>query len=310
SQTSEKEDDADDGNPHDAPRGSPDEGIVFEPESPYSVKGITTPLLDRLHRNEKGRRSMSRTATRTGRYVGYEIPRGDIADIAFDATVRVAAPHQRNRRVESPRGPALLIERRDIRQKVRERKVGNLVMFVLDGSGSMIAEERMVATKGAILSLLLDAYQRRDHVGLIIFRDYSAELVLPPTNSIDLAQKLLRKLPAGGRTPLTHGLRLGLETIGDYLRRRNKAIPLLILISDGKGNVRFNGGDPLEEAKEACREIRARSIHSIGIDTEEQDRAGLMESLCVEMGGLYLRPAELKADHLADAVRARINYWG
>ncbi|MFO8011270.1 MAG: magnesium chelatase subunit D family protein, partial [Dehalococcoidia bacterium] len=211
SQTSEKEDDADDGNPHDAPRGSPDEGIVFEPESPYSVKGITTPLLDRLHRNEKGRRSMSRTATRTGRYVGYEIPRGDIADIAFDATVRVAAPHQSNRRMESPRGPALLIERHDIRQKVRERNVGNLVMFILDGSGSMIAEERMVATKGAILYLLLDAYQRRDHVGLIIFRDYSAELVLPPTNSIDMAQKLLRKLPAGGRTPLTHGLRLGLE---------------------------------------------------------------------------------------------------
>lgn len=304
-----EEDDSDDGNPYDAPRGSPDEGVVFEAESPYSVKGITTPLLDRLHRNEKGRRSMSRTATGSGRYVGCEIPRADITDIAFDATLRVAAPRQPDRRRFSPDGPAFLVERHDLRQKVRERRVGNLVLFVLDGSGSMIAEERMVATKGAILSLLLDAYQRRDHVGLIIFRDYSAELVLPPTNSIDLAQKLLRQLPAGGRTPLTHGLRLGLETITDYLRRRKKSIPLLILISDGKGNVGFNGGDPVEEALEACRQIRARGIHAIGIDTEEDTRLHSMERLCLEMGGLYLRPEELKADHLAEAVRERISCW-
>jgi len=310
SEQNESEDESDDGNHHDAPRGSPDNGIVFDPESPYSVKAITTTLLDQLYSNEKGRRSVSRTATRTGRYVGSEIPKGRITDLAFDATLRAASPYQSERRAGRTNGPSLLIKKQDLRQKVRERKVGNLIMFVLDGSGSMVAEERMVATKGAILSLLLDAYQRRDHVGLIIFRDYSAELVLPPTNSIDLAQKLLRKLPAGGRTPLTHGLKMGLNTINDYLRRKRKAIPLLILISDGKGNVKFNGGDPMEEAKAVCHEIQAAKIHAIGIDTEEKDRiCGRMEDLCLEMGGLYLLPEELKADRLATTVKDQMRYW-
>lgn len=168
----------------------------------------------------------------------------------------------------------------------------------------------MVATKGAILSLLLDAYQRRDHVGLIIFRDCSAELVLPPTNSIDLAQKVLRKLPAGGRTPLTHGLQLGLEVIRDYMTRKPGTIPLLILVSDGKGNVRLNGGDPKAEAMAVVREIRAARIHSIAIDTEEKHRIiGLMEDLSVEMGGLYLLPEELKAERLAATVKERMSLW-
>ncbi len=301
---------SDDDNRHDGPRGSPDEGIVFDPEAPYSVKAITTPLLDKLHRSESGRRTKTRSSAKTGRYVGSEVPKDRVTDLAFDATLRAASPYQSKRRANRFNGNALLIEKHDLRQKVRETKVGNLIMFVLDGSGSMIAEERMVATKGAILSLLLDAYQRRDHVGLIIFRDLSAELVLPPTNSIDLAQKLLRRLPAGGRTPLTHGLKLGLHVVNDYLRQKPKTIPLLILVSDGKGNVKFDGGDPTQEAKAVCREIQAANIHSIAIDTEEKDRiCGRMEALALEMGGLYLLPEELKADRLAATVKEQMRYW-
>jgi len=304
------DEDSDEGLRHDGPRGSPNEGIVFEPGAPYRVKAITTPLLDRLYRSESGKRSKTRTALRKGRYVGSEVPSGRVTDLAFDATLRAASVHQTVRRASATPAPMLLIEKEDLRQKVRETKAGNLIMFVLDGSGSMIAEERMVATKGAILSLLLDAYQRRDHVGLIIFRDYSAELVLAPTNSVDLAQKVLRKLPAGGRTPLTHGLKLGLDTVTEYLRRKPKTIPLLVLVSDGKGNVRLNGGDPREEALAVCRQIRAARIHALGIDTEEKDRiAGLMEELCREMGGLYLRPEELRAEQLAATVRERMSLW-
>lgn len=307
---SEESDDSEENHPADGPRGSPDDGIIFDPEKPYNVRAITTPLLDRLYRNESGRRSKTRTSARTGRYVGCEIPRTKVTDLAFDATLRAASPHQPRRRSGTEFGPALRIDKADLRQKVRETKSGNLVLFVLDGSGSMVAEERMVATKGAILSLLLDAYQRRDSVGLVIFRDCSAELVLPPTNSIDLAQKLLRRLPAGGRTPLTHGLKLGFDVIRDYLRRKPKTIPLLILVSDGKGNVKLNGGDPREEAKSVARQIRAAHIHAIAIDTEEKDRIkGLMEELSVEMGGLYLRPEELKANQLAAAVRERMSCW-
>lgn len=304
------DEDSEEGQCRNGPRGSPSEGIVFEPGAPYKVKAITAPLLDRLYRSESGKRSKTRTALRTGRYVGSEVPSGRVTDLAFDATLREAAIHQTSRRNGVSLGMALRIERQDLRQKIRETKAGNLIMFVLDGSGSMIAEERMVATKGAILSLLLDAYQRRDHVGLIIFRDYGAELVLAPTNSVDLAQKVLRRLPAGGRTPLTHGLKLGLETITEYLRRKPKTIPLLVLVSDGKGNVRLNGGDPREEALAVCRQIRAARIHAVGIDTEEKERiAGLMEELCREMGGLYLRPEELRAEQLAAAVKERMTLW-
>ena len=274
------------------------------------MKAITTPLLDRLHRNESGRRSKTRSGSRSGRYVGSEVPKDNVTDLAFDATVRAASPYQTNRRTKSDGGPALLIEKHDLRQKVREMKSGNLIMFVLDGSGSMIAEERMVATKGAILSLLLDAYQRRDHVGLIIFRGDGADLALPPTNSVELAQKYLRKLPAGGRTPLTQGLKLGLKVIKSCSQKKRRFIPLLILVSDGKGNVTSNSGDPMEEAKAVAREIRAANIHSICIDTEEKHKiTGLMEDLSVEMGGLYLRPEELKADSITSAVRERLGYW-
>ena len=113
-----------------------------------------------------------------------------------------------------------LIEKTDFREKVRESKIGNLIMFVVDASGSMAAEERMTATKGAVLSLLLDAYQRRDRVGMVVVRKNAAELVLPPTNSVELAQKFLPILPTGGRTPMAHGLTLGMETITRCMRTR------------------------------------------------------------------------------------------
>jgi magnesium chelatase subunit D len=227
-----------------------------------------------------------------------------VEDLAFDATLRVAAPFQNRRKKESGGQEALLIENSDLREKVRERKVGNLIVFVVDASGSMAAEERMIATKGAILSLLLDAYQRRDRVGMVVFRKNTAELLLPPTNSVELAQKCLAKLPTGGRTPMAHGLKLGLETIREHKRRNKEAIPLLVLVSDGRANVPLNGGDPVEEAKTVAREISLAGIRSIAIDTERDFIAfGLVKQICAEMGGKYLRLEELSAAPMASAVR-------
>ena len=180
-------------------------------------------------------------------------------------------------------------------------------MFVLDASGSMAAEERMVATKGAVLSLLLDAYQRRDRVGMVVFRGDNAEMVLPPTNSVELAQKHLIQLPTGGRTPLAHGLKLGLETIKEHLWRDKQALPLLVLVSDGKGNVSLNGGDPIEEAKGIARNIGAANIKAIAIDTERSFVPfGLMTQICAEMEGTYLRPEELEAESITSAVRGSL----
>jgi magnesium chelatase subunit D len=182
--------------------------------------------------------------------------------------------------------------------------MGNLIVFVVDASGSMAAEERMTATKGAILSLLFDAYQRRDRVGMIVFRKNRAELVLPPTNSVELAKKSLTKLPTGGRTPMAHGLMLGLKTVREYMRRDKEAIPLLALVSDGRANVNINGGDPVEEAKTVARDIKLAGITSIGIDTERDFITfGLVKQICHEMGGKYLRLEELRAAPMASAIR-------
>jgi len=261
-------------------------------------------VLDQVSRSGGGRRSKSITNSKTGRYVDSVIPREKTTDLAFDATLRAAAPSQARRRKGTSSQNAMLIEGYDVREKVRETKVGNLIMFVLDASGSMAAEERMVATKGAVLSLLLDAYQRRDRVGMVVFRGKKAELVLPPTNSVELAQKLLTDLPTGGRTPLAHGLKLGLDTIKEYMWRDKHALPLLILVSDGKTNVSIKGGDPIEEAKGIAREIKAANIKSIAVDTEQGFITfRLVEQICTELKGTYLRLEELKSAPIVSAVK-------
>jgi magnesium chelatase subunit D len=282
----------------------PEKEQVFEAESPYPVKRLATPVLDQMQRSGRGRRSKSISNSKTGRYVDSVIPKRKVEDLAFDATLRAAAPFQNRRKKESGCAGALLIENSDLREKVRERKVGNLIVFVVDASGSMAAEERMIATKGAIVSLLLDAYQRRDRVGMIAFRKNTAELVLPPTNSVELAQRCLAELPTGGRTPMAHGLKLGLETINEHMRRDKEAIPLLVLVSDGRANVPLNGGDPVEEAKTVARAINSAGIKSIAIDTERDFVTfGLVKQICAEIEGQYFRLEELSAAPIASAVR-------
>ncbi|PVX24432.1 MAG: magnesium chelatase ATPase subunit D [Candidatus Bathyarchaeum sp.] len=282
----------------------PEREQVFEADPPRKVKPLETPVLDQMQRSGSGRRSKSRSNSKTGRYVASAIPNGNVKDLAFDATLRAAAPFQNRRKKDSGGQKTFFIEKCDLREKIREKKLGNLIVFVVDASGSMAAEERMSATKGAILSLLFDAYQRRDRVGMVAFRKSRAELVLPPTNSIDLAQRCLSKLPTGGRTPMAHGLKFGLDTIRDYMKRDSEAIPLLALVSDGRANVDLNGGDPVDEAKMIARDIKSAGIKSIAIDTERDFITfGLVKQICAEMGGKYLHLESLSAAPIASAVR-------
>jgi magnesium chelatase subunit D len=198
----------------------------------------------------------------------------------------------------------LLIEKYDFREKIREKKLGNLVLFVVDASGSMAAEERMHATKGAILSLLVDAYQRRDRVGMVVFRRNKAEVVVPPTNSVELAQKCLTSLPTGGRTPLAHGLKLSLELIREQTCTDKNTVPLFVLVSDGRANVPLNGGDPVEDAKLMARKIREAGIRSVVIDTERGFiTLRIAKQVCTAMGGKYIRLEELRAATIASIVR-------
>ena len=222
----------------------------------------------------------------------------------------------------------MLIERWEVREKVRETKTGALILFVVDASGSMGAQRRMVAVKGAILSLLLDAYQRRDRVGMISFRGTSAEVLLPPTGSVDLAQIHLREMPTGGRTPLSRGLHLALEVVEIERMKDKQVLPLLVLLTDGRANVRSGfaagerevpgeapsgeaqfGGEPTPaaEAKAIAELVRERQVPALVIDTElDFIKLELARPIAEAMDAHYVKLDELQADSLAQAVRLQV----
>ncbi|HXM56898.1 MAG TPA: VWA domain-containing protein, partial [Candidatus Dormibacteraeota bacterium] len=229
----------------------------------FALRKIELPR-KRAPRKQSGKRASTRSPDRRGRYVRAE-NQEKVTDLAVDATVRAAAPHQVKRGREV--GERMRLERQDLHQKVRERKVGNLIVFVVDASASMDAEQRMAATKGAILSLLQDAYVRRDRVAVVVFKNRTAEVVLRPTSSVSLAQRRLERLSVGGTTPLTHGLMAGYKVIRTELSRDPSIRPLLVLISDGRGNISMFKEEPLVEAQKVAALINAEKIESLVIDS-------------------------------------------
>ncbi|MDO8886224.1 putative cobaltochelatase [Candidatus Oleimmundimicrobium sp.] len=275
---------------------------TFDVGAPFKTKEIKIPK-DKIPRATGGRRAKSVTESKSGRYVRSVIPKDKTTDIAFDATIRAAAIRNGGKK----NGEAgLKIEKSDLRQKVREKKVGSAMLFVTDASGSMGAKERMVAAKGAVLSLLVDAYQRRDKVGLITFRGKGAELLLPLTDNVENAQNYLKKLPTGGKTPLAHGLTLALETFEKELAKNKKTLPLMVLITDGKANVSINEKNAVEEAREIAERIAEAKIKSLVIDTENDFlNLGLAKDLANACGGEYIKLEELEAEELSRLVKEK-----
>ncbi|MFJ4003729.1 putative cobaltochelatase [Streptomyces sp. NPDC090023] len=260
---------------------------------PFRTKALTVPGVGA---GAAGRRSRARTER--GRTTGALRPRGALTKLHLAATVRAAAPHQRAR---GRSGPGLVLRRDDLRQAAREGREGNLVLFVVDASGSMAARQRMSAVKGAVLSLLLDAYQRRDKVGLVTFRGTAAEVPLPPTSSVDAAAARLEALPTGGRTPLAAGLLkahdvLRVERLRDPSRRA-----LLVVVTDGRAT---GGPEPVALAGRAARLFGAESVASVVVDCESGPvRLGLAGRLAEELGGTAVTLDELRADAIAGLVR-------
>ena len=243
--------------------GSSGQESMADATEMFNLRRIDLPRQRRI-RKQGGKRSASQAADRRGRYVRAE-PKAKVNDLAIDATVRAAAPMQKER--GRRHGERLMLEREDLRQKVRERKVGNLIVFVVDASASMDAEQRMAATKGAILSLLQDAYVRRDRVAVVIFKNRTAEVVLRPTSSVSLARRRLEKLSVGGTTPLTHGLMAGYKVVKTELLRDPTVRPLLVLISDGRGNISMFKEEPLVEAQKVASLIESEEIDCLVIDS-------------------------------------------
>ncbi|MGR6917521.1 VWA domain-containing protein [[Actinomadura] parvosata] len=199
---------------------------------PYRVPLLEVPGVGE---GAAGRRSRARGSQ--GRGTGARRPSGRVRDLHVAATLRAAAPYQRER---GRGGPGLVLRGDDLREVVREGREGNLVLFVVDASGSMAARKRMTAVKTAVLSLLLDAYQRRDKVGLVTFRGAGAEVALPPTSSVEAGAARLRTLATGGRTPLAAGLARAAEVLRVERLRDPARRPLLVLVTDGRAT---SGGD-------------------------------------------------------------------
>lgn len=275
-------------------------GEVFTP------RRLESPL-DRRTRREAGRRTRTRTDRKRGRYVRARPATDKTDDIAFDATLRAAAPHQRRRQAERRR-VAFAIHRSDLQRKVRVRKSANLLLFVVDASWSMAVAERMSATKGAILSLLTDAYQRRDRVGLVVFQKDRALTILPPTNSVTLAQRALADIPVGGKTPLSAGLQLALDTIHQDRLAHPDVQPMIILLTDGAGNVSMGHLPPQEEAHRIADQIREHKIRSVVVNMEHAAfDQGLARQLADHLGAPCYTLHELRAEHLYQTVRQEIH---
>ncbi|MFJ1601007.1 putative cobaltochelatase [Streptomyces sp. NPDC088261] len=283
----------------DAPAASPRPGggggeqAAVGAGEPYRTKMLSVPGLGE---GAAGRRSRARTEH--GRTTGSRRPRGALTKLHLAATVQAAAPHQRAR---GRSGPGLVLRKDDLRQATREGREGNLVLFVVDASGSMAAKRRMSAVKGAVLSLLLDAYQRRDKVGLVTFRGKDAEVALPPTSSVDAAAARLESLPTGGRTPLAAGLLkahdvLRVERLRDPARR-----PLLVVVTDGRAT---GGADPVALAARAARLHASEGTASVVVDCESGIvRLGLAGTLAGDLDGTCVTLDELRADSIAGLVR-------
>ena len=217
-------------------------------------------------------------------------------DIALAATVRAAAPHQRARGRDKS---GLILRREDLRRNVREGREGNLVLFVVDASGSMAARSRMAAVKGAVLSLLTDAYQRRDKVGLVSFRGEGARVLLPPTSGVELAASRLADLPTGGRTPLAAGLEKAAEVLMRERTREKERRPLLVILTDGRATA---GPDP----RGAAAGLRRLGAASVVVDTEQgYVRLGMAGTLAEALEARCLRLEELRADTLVELVERR-----
>jgi magnesium chelatase subunit D len=237
---------------------------VYKVGLPIDVSRVDMPRKrDRMARKKtRGRRMNTLALHSRGRYLRQRLPFTG-KDIAIDATIRAAAPYQK---VRSGRN-AIIVKSEDFREKERVGKTSAVVLFVVDASGSMGAMQRMEGAKGAVLSMLMDSYQKRDKIGMIAFKGKETELILPPCSSVDLALSRLRELPTGGKTPLCAGLSRGLQILKSELVKDEETKTMMVLISDGRANVGM-GGKIRDELLEISGQYKQLGVQTIVIDTE------------------------------------------
>ena len=288
--------------------GAPQPGTVASASEPYRTRLFS---VAGTGEGTAGRRSRARTSS--GRRVGAGEFTG--SDLHLPATIRSAAPHQATRGREAARGRAgsgaddrrtgqqdnrLLLAPEDLRSAVREGRESNLVLFCVDASGSMAARTRMEQVKTAILSLLLDAYRRRDKVGLVTFRGSGAQVALPPTSSVDVAAARLADLPAGGRTPLAEGLLTAAEVLRIESIRDRRRRALVVVVTDGRAT---HGPHALDRSHRAAAGLASLGVATVVVDCETgRFRMGLAAELAAHLGAEHVPLGEVTADGLTRTV--------
>ena len=268
------------------------------PVAPNGPERIVSLTVARHAASPPGRRSTAEGVR--GRLVG-DRPAGEGApgSVAVGPTARAAAASRAGR---PPATGEPLVRVEDLRVPVREQRTGALVVLVVDASGSMGG--RMAAAKGAVLSLLLDAYQRRDQVALVALGAGGAEIVLRPTGSVEVARARLERLPTGGRTNLAAGLRLGASLCADPKGGR---APLLVVVTDGRATAAPEGQDPVGAAEAEAALLRRKGVSAVVVDVEDGPiPLGLAGRLAEVMGARHLRLPELSAGALDATVRSAL----
>ncbi len=276
--------------------------VTVAPGSTFPVKPLEM-APERKTKKAPGSRTRAQSDDRTGRYVRPTLHKAGPPDLALDATIRAAAPFQP---VRQKGNLALAISEPDLRYKVREKRIGRHILFVVDASGSMGADVRMAETKAAILSLLIDAYQRRERVGLIVFRGREAKLTLPFTHSVEMAQRHLAQLPTGGKTPLPHALKLAFEVFKQEKARHPADVFLLVLVTDGRANISLGTGRPMAEVKELSAQLKTLGINSLILDTEIFAPCldlGCLPELSRILGGSYHSLTSIRAPEMVARVQ-------
>ncbi|WP_433023333.1 magnesium chelatase subunit D family protein [Kribbella sp. CA-294648] len=277
--------------------GAAPTGEVAASSTPYKARLLS---VQGAGAGVAGRRS--RALTEVGRVVGDRARVGrESGRPHLLATIRSAAAHQHTR---GRKGPGLAVRTSDVRLAVREGREGNLVLFCVDASGSMGTKKRMTEVKTAIVSLLLDAYQRRDTVGLVTFAGADATVALPPTGSVEAAVRRLESLPTGGRTPLAEGLLKASDVLRIAAIRDPRRRPLLVLVTDGRATA---GDKAFAKAKQAAGWLAQQGIASVVVDCEPRRgvRLGLAAELAADLGAEYLDLGEVAAGNLVRAVTDR-----
>ncbi|MEN0052093.1 MAG: magnesium chelatase subunit D family protein [Mucilaginibacter sp.] len=265
---------------------------VFEAILPLTLPQIKIGSLQSKQANQTGKRGAIVGAAR-GISVSSERVK-NATDIAVDATILHAL-------MRNPDELDIAVD--DLHRKKRNGKTSNLILFVVDASGSMAANKRMEAVKGTVISLLTDAYQKRDTVGVIAFRGIEAQVLLNPTQSVELAEQALKALPTGGRTPLPHALQTAVQLLNRF-EQTHGYNPVLIILTDGKANVALpGGGDPWEQTLTLANQINKLNIQSVILNTDTNYlNLGRAEDLANALGGQYLSLNDISKEQLTPIV--------